>query len=412
MSKLVHISLSPNLETDDLILSLKSLFSPWNWKKSLSQSKLTQKINSLYPQSTDTFLTNSARSALILGLKSLNLSPKSEIILQPFTCSATINPLINAGVKPVYVDLNLKTFNLDPQHLHSSLTKNTKAILIQHTFGTPADIKKIKSFCQKNNLLLIEDCAHALGAKYNQKLVGSFGDISIISFGRDKVISSIFGGALIINNPKFLPASKKYFSSLPYPPISWTIQQLLHPLISQFSKTTYNLNIGKAILYFSQKLKLISKAVYPSEKLHQIPSIFPAKLPEALASLALHQIQKLNQFNHHRQQIAQIYKQKISHPAISQPKWNKNSIYLRYNITLDSPKKLFKYLQKHHIITGDWYRQPITPSQDIAKTNYQKGSCPQAEYLCQHSLNLPTHPLLSLQQAEKIINIINTWPQK
>ncbi len=405
---LIHISLSPNLEKDDLQNVIHELTHPRLWKEKKYQAILKKKLKKWFPHSK-IYLFNSGRSGLETILKSLKIPPQSEIIIQAFTCSAVINPLLKNKLRPVYQDIDLQTFNIKTHGLEKLITPKTKAIIIQHTFGVPAHIKEIKKICEKHNLLLIEDCAHALGSRYQKKLVGNFGDIAFFTFGRDKIISSVFGGAIAINNNKLLKNFKETYRQINYPPKTWTTQQLLHPLITQVSKKTYNLQIGKLLLLLSQKTKLISKSIYPSEHLHQTPKIFPAKLHEPLAHLALNQFEKIDHFNSHRQKIAYLYHQNIQNSLVKKPLWEKNSVYLRYNILTSQPKKLKQYLKKNHIIAGDWYNQPVTPSKNLKIAKYKKGSCPSAEIACQKSVNLPTHPTMSIKDAEKIIKLINSW---
>jgi len=91
---------------------------------------------------------------------------------------------------------------MDPTKIEALITDQTKAIMIQHTLGIPADIDAIRDICQRHHLLFIEDCAHALGASYKGQKCGTFGDMAIFSFGRDKIISSVNGGALLIKNER------------------------------------------------------------------------------------------------------------------------------------------------------------------------------------------------------------------
>jgi len=405
---MIHISLSPNLQSDDLLLSIKLLFKPQNWKTTTKQLILANQLVKMY-KGSKAYLTNSGRSALLFGLTTLNLPKRSEIILQSFTCSAAVNPIISSGLVPKYIDIDLQNYNINPDKIKEQINQNTRAIVIQHTFGTPADVNKIKKIAQKHKLTLIEDCAHSLGASYKNKPVGSFGDISILSFGRDKVISSVFGGALIINNPKLFKSAEKIYSNLKYPSTKWTYQQLLHPIITSTSKMLYSTNVGKLILLSSQKLKLVSKALYPEEKYHKIPQIFPAKLPEPLAALALNQLKKLTSFNNHRAKIAKTYDKKITNPAVKKPSPNKHSIYLRYNILTQDAKSLLKYLKHNSVIAGDWYTQPITPSNNLKRAHYTQGSNKNTEYACTHSINLPTNPNTSILNAKEIAKLINQW---
>lgn len=407
---MIHISLSPNLEIDDVWLSLKWLITPLPyWLKKKNQEKLEKKLYSLFPKAKAIFLLNSGRSALMLGLKALNLPKNSNVLLQAFTCSAVPNSILWNKLTPKYIDINKKDYNLNIENLPSN--PEAKALIVQHTFGQPVELDKVVEYCQKNKLYLIEDCAHSLGSKYKNEITGSFGDIAILSFGRDKVISSVFGGALIINDKNLVKPAKSLYQNLSYPSLFWTIQQLFHPPITYFSRITYPFYLGKLILVTAQKIKLISKAIYPEECNHQVPVVFPARLPEPLANLTDHQIKKLNRFNLHRQQIASYYDKNISHPSIFKPVFNPDGTYLRYTILVDQPEKLKLYLRKYGFIIekNHWYIKPITPSNNLSEIGYQEGQCPVAEEVCRKCLNLPTHPLLTFENAKKIVNILNQW---
>ncbi|MFN6946977.1 MAG: DegT/DnrJ/EryC1/StrS family aminotransferase, partial [Cytophagaceae bacterium] len=111
----------------------------------------------------------------------MRISQGDEVILPGFTCIVVPNAIIYLGAKPVYVDINSETFNIDPQLIEENITEKTKAIIAQHTFGIPADMDKILHIANKHNLFVIEDSCHALGSKYKGKYVGSFGDAAFFS---------------------------------------------------------------------------------------------------------------------------------------------------------------------------------------------------------------------------------------
>ncbi|MFA7169910.1 MAG: aminotransferase class I/II-fold pyridoxal phosphate-dependent enzyme, partial [Candidatus Paceibacterota bacterium] len=162
--KLVSISLSPNTEKDDVLLALKELFS----FKKIKGKEIKEFENNLkkYFGFNHVFSLNSGRSSLMVILEALDVKEGDEIIVQAFTCNAVINPITQRGATPIYVDVD-DTLNIDVSQIEDKIGKNTKAIIIQHTFGMPANISAIKEIAEKHKLILIEDCAHALGAKYN-----------------------------------------------------------------------------------------------------------------------------------------------------------------------------------------------------------------------------------------------------
>ena len=186
----IAISLSPNTQRDDLILALKSIVNINSYQRGPYQNKVSGWFKK-YFQVKNVFLFNMGRSALFFLLKNINIGSGDEVIIQAFTCVAVTDPILWTGAKPVYIDVD-KSLNIDPVLLEKSISKKTKAIIVQHTFGISAQIILIKKIAQKYNIFLIEDCAHSLGATYNGKKIGTFGDAALFSFGRDKVISSVF----------------------------------------------------------------------------------------------------------------------------------------------------------------------------------------------------------------------------
>ncbi len=195
--KPITISLSPNTEADDVFLAVKTIIQPLLWKTGKATSDAEQWFRN-YFSVEQAVSFNSGRSALLAILKAFGIGEGDEVLVQAFTCVAVPNSVLWAGAKPVFVDIDA-TLNMDPKDAEKKITKNTKALIVQHTFGVPAQMDKIIALAKKHHLILIEDCAHALGATYKGKKVGTFGDAAFFSFGRDKVVSSVFGGMAIIN---------------------------------------------------------------------------------------------------------------------------------------------------------------------------------------------------------------------
>jgi len=156
-------------------------------------------------------LTNSGSSANLLATTALTsqkleteqrLKPGDEIITVAAAFPTTVFPIIQVRAVPVFVDIELGTYNIDVSQLDSALSEKTKAVILAHTLANPFDIDKVKKFCEENNLWLLEDNCDSLGSKYNDKYTGTFGDISTYSFYPAHHITMGEGGALITNNPK------------------------------------------------------------------------------------------------------------------------------------------------------------------------------------------------------------------
>lgn len=411
---MLHISLSPNLQKDDVFITLKQLGYFWKWRGDKYINKLRRAF-SKYFDNDNVYFFNSGRSALLTFLNSLHLKEEDEIILQSFTCNAVANPIIWAGGKPVYCDID-ETFNIDVKNLEKKITENTRAIIIQNTFGIPARIDEIKKIAKRYKILVIEDVAHALGATYKNKLVGTLGDVAFFSFGRDKVISSVYGGALIINNERLKETFEREYRDIKYPNIFWTLQQLLHPLITYAALLTYNFG-GKYMLYGAQKLKLLSMAVTRGERYGKKPKYFPRRLPEPLCALALNQFEKLDKLNKHRRDLATMYENVLKNrdDVIIVENYDEGAIWLRYPIIHNDAREIFQEAKERGMILGNWYREVVAPlGTNFDAVNYKMGDNKTAEYVALRILNLPTNIRTSKLEAGEVASFIKAhgWRKK
>ncbi|CAO5681833.1 MAG: UDP-4-amino-4-deoxy-L-arabinose--oxoglutarate aminotransferase [Holosporales bacterium] len=145
-------------------------------------------------------VVTSATGGLFLSLKALDLKEGDEVITTPLTFVATLNTIIHAGAKPVLVDIDPFTRNINIDSIERTITKNTKAIMPVHFAGLPVDMDPLLEIAKKYNLTVIEDAAHAMGAFYKDKKIGSFGDIQVFSFHPCKNMTTAEGGCLVTND--------------------------------------------------------------------------------------------------------------------------------------------------------------------------------------------------------------------
>jgi perosamine synthetase len=410
----ISISLSPNTEKDDIRLAFKLIFQPWKWKRGKTIKSIEYKFKE-YLKAKYAFSFNSGRSSLYAILKALNLEVGSEVLLQAFTCNAVANPILWLKLKPVYIDCDEDNFNIDINDLKKKITSKSKVLIVQHTFGLPTDMDEIMNFVQQNNLILIEDCAHSLGAEYKGKKVGTFGKAAFFSFSRDKVISSVYGGIALTNDGKLAQEIEKVYQNFSYPGYYWIFQQLLHPLLLNYIiLPVYNLvDLGKVFLVLSQWLHILSKAVHWKEKRGEKPDYFPRKLPNALALIALNQFNKLDKFYNHRKQIANFYYRSLGNSSFIFPEIIQGSkpSFLRVPVKhVEAHKIIWEAWNKQNILIGDWYTSPIAPEDTkLDKMQYTIGSCPKAERLSKITLNLPTHINIREKEAERIVEFLNKY---
>jgi len=407
---MIFTGLAPNTEIDDTLLALWILIRPWSWRSVKPardvESELMRRTNTLYSISFE-----SGRTALHALLAAKGLSPGDEVLIQSYTCVAVPNSILWAGATPIYVDID-ENLTMSPEDLVKKITPKSKAVIIQHTFGMPAKISELIKIAREKKLFVIEDCAHALGAKYNNLPVGSFGDAAFFSFGRDKTISSVFGGAVTTNDDFVAEQLRSMEVEFAKPSYIWIAQQLMHPIVMWIGKKFYKQG-GKVLIALVKRQNITSRAVYSTEKSGGKPEFTGKQFCGGLASLAIHQFKKLERFNEHRKSSAELYAKLLHSNIHRQLKTERGeSTWLRYTIWHERQADIMRIAKERGIFLGDWYDTPIAPrGVDYLKIHYQLGSCPVTEKIANGTVNLPTDIHTSSTDIQNIVTIIQNVTQ-
>lgn len=402
--KHIFTGFAPNIDRRDVATSIKLLFQPWRWKTGKAQNN-AQKWLQEYFAVEDVYLIDSGRSALSVALEALGVTKDDEVLVQAFTCTVVINAITRLGAKPIYVDIQ-SDYNIDPEDLKRKITSRAKALIIQHTFGNPADMDALLHIAKEYELATVEDCAHALGSKFDGKKLGTFADIGIFSFGSDKVISCVRGGALVVNTKEVAPKVKEIISSLPTLSLFQIKKHLIHAPLFYFGKKWYGIGIGKVLLYVQKKLQLVPRTVSEQEKRGEVPNIFPAQFSNALAILLLGQLHQLKTLLQHRKDIAKVYDSFFSEETAPLRSCSECT-YLRYPLQVSNKNDVLLEAKKRNVLLGDWYSDVVTPVQGSLKDMwYTSGSCPTAETISKTVVNLPTNRHISEKDAIRIATLV------
>jgi len=352
------------------------------------------------------------RVALYAILKAMGVQAEDEVILPGFTCIVVPNAIIYLGAKPVYVDIDQETFNIDPSKLEEEITKKTRAIIIQHTFGIPADMDKILKIARKYNLYVIEDSCHAIGTRYKKKEIGTFGDASFFSSQWSKPITTGLGGWAVVNHPELKermeriypqfmePSSREVFvlnleyllySKLMTPPLFWLAQTTFRKLsslgVAVGSSTNEELQC-KMPFDYEKKMSLWQKKVLKKELNH------------------------LEQVISHRKWIVSQYERLLPQAGIQPISLNEDyePAFLRYPVYVKDKKRILELARRNKIEMGDWFVSPVHPNLDgWEKVFYKKGTCPKAEEICGLVVNLPTHPKIKEKHVTKLIDFMKNY---
>ncbi len=407
--KSVFIGSIPNAEKEDILLTKQLIKSTEN---SNDLIKLENKFKEKFGFN-NVFFLNTGRSSLYAILKVIDIKKNDEVITQSFSCMAASQPIIWCGAKPVYADIQEDDFNIDIEDIKRKITHSTRAVIIQHTFGIPIDLRREIDKINKERdlnkkIFLIEDCAHSLGAKINDKYVGHQGDFSFFSFSQDKVVSSIQGGAVVVNNEKYIEAFKKYYNKLETIPNKNLLYLLKYQLYWNYIKNTYffpnpnlKFTLGRALVLILRKLGHIKQQVDINNPYER--EVF--RLSSKQAQLLNLQIDKIEKLNSHRQKIANIYNKEL----LEKFKFEREGIYLRYPVLISNTEEIHKILSKEKIIIGNWYNHPIYPNGVNLEIFGYKNDCPIAEEKCKYIINLPTNIEVDLKTAEYIAKAINKY---
>jgi len=407
-TKTLFTGFSPNLTVKAVRKACGFLWLPWRWltwQRGTEIEKVESWLKS-YFDVPHAITFDSGRTALYAALEALGIEEGDEVLVQAYTCVVVVNAIKWTGAVPVFIDIDGNTLNMSPEDIRKKLTEKTKVMIIQHTFGLPADIKSLTDIAHEHGIKTIEDCAHSLGTKYKDEPTGTFADVSMFSFGSDKVVSCVRGGALITKDDGYARKIHKYHDTLPETNVFRIWQHLMHYPLFFIGKKLYHLGAGKWILGLAKKIGLINKIIYKQEKDGRQVPFYPSKFPNALASLLLPQLKKLEKTIEHRRNISDIYR-KLFHKKIQAQKHSTDHTYLRFTLFVEQPKAVRSIAKNHGIFLGNWYDTVIAPKDiDWSRTGYEQKSCPNAESYAKKSVNLPTHIGITPESAKKIASLI------
>lgn len=305
----------------------------------------------------------SGLDALILAVRALGITKGDEVLVQGNTYIATVMGITINGATPVFVEPD-EYHNMDVTKIEQSITDKTKAIMVTHLYGQASNMSEIKRIAKQYDLYIIEDCAQAHGAKFQDKMVGTFGDIGCYSFYPSKNLGA-FGeaGAIVTDNEE--------------------IQQKIKALRNYGSEKRYhNMYIG-----------------------------LNSRLDELQASLLRIKLKHLDELNNERMLIAQKYNNEINNKLIEKPKILEGATTVNhlYVIKTKHREELINYLNEKQIATIVHYPIPPFLQEAYKDLGYKKGDFPISEKLADEVLSLPLYNGMTEEEQEYVINMINKF---
>jgi perosamine synthetase len=325
-----------------------------------------------------------ARVALYALLKTLGVGSGDEVVLPGYTCVMDVNPIKYLGAKPVYVDIEPDTFNMNVKLLEEKITPNTKVILAQHTYGYVCDIEKIIEIAKKNNITVIEDCCLALGSKYKGKLAGTFGKAAYFSFQWNKPFTTGLGGMAITNDDEFAKKMEDLCKSEMRKPgfkeIAMLFAQLMVYRALIYPRTTA---LAQSLFRWLTKKRVVVGSSVTCEFEPVMVDDFFKGVSCVQAKSGIGQLRKLEQNINHRKKMAALYDKLLSEKGWKVRKYDTQvmePVMVRYPVRITEKEKALEQAASAGIELGSWFECPLHPIETpLEKYGYKIGMCPEAE---------------------------------
>ena len=299
--------------------------------------------------------------ALTIALKILELPKNSEVIMPAMTYCSTAFSIINAGYKPILVDIDKFTSTISIKDLKKKITNKTKVIMPVHLYGSVVNIKQIKKIIKKKDIYIIDDCSQAHGATLDGKRVGSLADISCFSLYPGKNLGAYGDAGIITTN------NKNFYNK-----------------IKNFR------NLGSTVKFIHTQIG------------------FNSRLDTLQASILIEKLKLLNDYNEKRRKIARYYDKYIKNEKISKLKYSHGSVYHQYVIMVANKSKLVNLFKKHKIQYGFHYPKSINQIDSLKKI-FKKNKYVNSENLAKKCFSIPIDPTLNKKQILKIVNVLNIF---
>jgi perosamine synthetase len=356
-----------------------------------------------------TFYFWKGRVALFGILKALGIGPGDEVVVPGFTCVVVPQAVRFTGARPIYVDIRGGSVNLDPALLPSVLTSRTKAVIVQHTFGIPADVDAIVAATAPRDIPIVEDCAHCMGATYHGHGIGTFGNAAFFSTQWTKPVTTGLGGIATAKDPELAKKLEAFYRSCVDP-------QVREELILYLQYAIHRLIYRPSVYWFARSLlhALTNAGIcVGSSTRAELNGSKPADYDKRMAGLQMRVLKgallHLRSSCMHRQDVAKRYREALM--SIGLPVLDAlpdtEPVYLRYPTLVNDKQRLLREAQRLHIEIGDWFVSPVHPlTNELWKVGYDAGACPVAEDLARHIINLPTHSKVNNTTISRICDFV------
>ncbi|MGA2266272.1 MAG: DegT/DnrJ/EryC1/StrS family aminotransferase [Phycisphaerae bacterium] len=352
------------------------------------------------------------RVALYAILRALGVGEGDEVILPGYTCVMNVNPIKYLGAKPIYVDIDPATYNIDPALIASRITPRTRAIIAQHTYGIPCAMDAIGELAGRRGIPVIEDCCLAMGSAYQGRLCGTFGLAAYWSFQWNKPFTTGIGGLAATADAALAGKIEELCRrELQEPPARaaamLAIQRLAYRLVI-YPRTTAM--VTRLFRWLTRKGAVVGSSS-AAEFTPVMAADFFMAMGQAQARAALRRMHCLEANLAHRRRMGALYDELFSQagwpiaplPASGDP------ILVRYPVRVADKDKAVALAPGAGVELGTWFECPLHPKETpLGLYDYRPGMCPQAERAAREVVNLPTHLRAGPATARRGVEFLRT----
>lgn len=329
--------------------------------------------------------------ALVIALKALGIEEGDEVITTPFTFFATAESISFVGATPVFVDVDINTYNIDPAKIEEKITEKTKAIMPVHIFGQPCDMDSINEIAKKYNLKVIEDACQAIGSEYKSQKIGTLSDIACFSFFPTKNLGCAGDGGMIVTNDDELATICRALKTHG----SGVNGQKAYNIINNIEEDTAEDNATDNTVY--NPLKYYNYLIGQNSRLDEIQ-----------AAILRVKLRKLDDWNNSRREHARFYNEQLKDTGFVTPfeADNVKHVYHLYILQTENRTELINYLKEKGIATGVYYPVPLHLQKAYKYLGYKEGDLPNAEYLSHRTFAIPMFAELTNEEKEYIVETL------
>jgi len=332
--------------------------------------------------------------ALVIALKALGIEEGDEVITTPFTFFATAESISFVGATPVFVDVDINTYNIDPAKIEERITEKTKAIMPVHIFGQPCDMDSINEMAKKYNLKVIEDACQAIGSEYKGKKTGTLSDIACFSFFPTKNLGCAGDGGMIVTDDEELATICRALRTHG----SGANGQKAYNIINNIEEET-------------EEDKGTDNTVYNPLKYYNYLIGQNSRLDEIQAAILRVKLRKLDKWNDARRENARFYNAQLKDTELVTPfeATDVKHVYHLYILQSENRTELVNYLKENGIATGVYYPVPLHLQKAYKDLEYKEGDLPNAEYLSHRTFAIPMFAELTDEEKEYIVETLKKF---